>query len=103
MIATFMASCRRERPWWRGLRRPAAVRPGKCDLPDEIRPVRGVEADPCQGLVHGDHRVPVTGDAGPIAKCPGDGFADDVARVFGGVVEVDVQVAYRVQRDVDQA
>src|SRR4029077_13196325 len=81
----------------------AQLRPGKHDLPDQIGAVRGVEADPGQGLVHRDHRMPIARDAGAIAEGAGDRFADDVTGVLGGVMKVDVQIAHRMQRNVDQA
>src|SRR5207237_2531751 len=56
--------------------------PGKFDLPDQVRPVRRVEADPRQGLVHRNDRVAVARDAAAVAERPRHGFADDVAGIL---------------------
>ena len=42
-------------------------------------------------------------DAGAVAERLRDRLADDIAGVLGRVVEIDVQIALRLQRDVDQA
>src|SRR6266478_3692608 len=81
----------------------AELRLGEIHLPDQIGPVRAIERDAVQRLVHRDHRMAVAHDAAPLAERLGDGLADDVAGILGGVVEVDVEIAFGAQGDVDQA
>jgi hypothetical protein len=81
----------------------AELRSRQRNLPDEIGPVRQIEADAGQRLVERDHRRAVALDAGPVAKRLRDRLADDVAGVLRRVVEIDVQIALGVQRDVDKA
>src|SRR5712671_6207960 len=81
----------------------AELWPGEADLPDQVGAVRGVEADPGQGLVHRDDGVSVARDAGTVRERPRYGLAHDITGVFGRVMEVDVQIAIGVQRQVDQA
>src|SRR5215472_16660228 len=45
----------------------AELRLGEGDLPDEIGPVRGVERDAGQRLVHGNERMAVAMDAAAVA------------------------------------
>jgi len=47
--------------------------------------------------------VAVARDAGAVAERLRHRFADDIARVFGGVMKIDVKIADRPQFDVDQA
>ena len=81
----------------------AELGPGEGDLPDEIGPVRRVEATRVSVSSIGIIACPVARDAGPVAERLRHRLADDIAGVLGGVVEVDVQIAHRAQRDVDQA
>src|SRR3546814_9993492 len=63
----------------------------------------GVERHAGQGLVHGNERLSVAPDALALAERLGHRLAEHDAAVLGGVVVVDVQIAFRLQRDVDQA
>ncbi len=45
----------------------------------------------------------VAHDAAALAERLGDGLADDIAGILGGVVEVDVEIAFGAQGDIDQA
>ena len=76
----------------------AELRPGESHLPDQIRPVRSVEADPVSVSSIGIIAHAVALDAGAVAQRLRHRLADDVAGVLGGVVEIDVQVALGVQR-----
>src|SRR3546814_13798434 len=72
-------------------------------LPDQVGPVGGVERHAGQGLVHGNERLSVAPDALALAECLGHRLAEHDAAVLSGVVVVDVQIALRLQRDVDPA
>ena len=76
-----------------------------CELhfPNQVGPVGKVEGDARQGLVHGDERIAVSGDSLALAQGLGHGLAEDDPGILGGVMEVDVQVAFGAERDVDQA
>ena len=76
---------------------------GEIHLPDQVRPVGGVERDLGQRLVHRDHGAAVAADAGAVAQRLGQAFAQHDADILGRVVVVDMQVALGAQRDVDQA
>jgi hypothetical protein len=72
-------------------------------LPDQVGPVGGVERHPGQRLVHRHQGLAVAADALALAERLGHRLAEGDAAVLGGVVEVDMQVALGLQRDVDQA
>jgi len=76
---------------------------GEVHLPDQVRPVGGVERHLGQRLVHRDEGATVAADAGAVAQCLGQALAQHDARILGRVMIVDVQVALGPQRDVDQA
>ena len=75
---------------------------GEGDLPDQVRPARNVERDAGQRLVHRQVDAGVAGDALLVAQRLGHGLAEHDAGILGRVVEVDVQVALGLERDVDQ-
>ena len=75
---------------------------GELDLPYQVGPVRGIERDAAQRLVHRDRRFAKAPNALAIAERLGDGLAERDPRILGRVVIVDVQVALRRQRDVDK-
>ena len=76
---------------------------GEVHLPDQVGPVRGVERDPGQRLVHRDHGAAVARMPARSPSALRQRLAEHDAGVLGGVVVVDVQVALGAQRDVDQA
>src|SRR5262249_40118071 len=72
------------------------------DLPDQIWPVGGVERDPRQRLVHRDQRGAITADAGAIAQRLGHRLTQHNAGILDRMVLVDMQIAFRVQFDIDE-
>src|SRR5439155_9686619 len=56
-----------------------------------------------QRLVERDHGMPIPLDADAFAQRLRYRLADDIAGVLGGVVKIDVEVAFGMQRDVDEA
>ena len=73
------------------------------DLPDEIGPAGDVDRGAGQRLVHRQVDVGVAGDAGAVAERLRERLAEHDADVLGRVVLVDVEVALRRDRQVDQA
>ena len=69
---------------------------GEGHLPDQVRPVAGVERHFGQRLVHRDLRAAVAADAGAVAQRLHQALAEHDAAVLGGVV--DVQLALEVLR-----
>ena len=67
-----------------------------------MRPARHVDGDAGQRLVHGQVGAGVAGDALLVAQRLGHRLAQHDAAILRRVVEVDVQVALGLQRDVDQ-
>jgi len=47
-------------------------------------------------------RLAIAGDAALVGQCLGNGFTDGDAGILGRVMLVDMQVARRLQIDVDQ-
>src|SRR5262245_28821004 len=80
----------------------ADLRAGELDLPHQEGPARYVERDPGQRLVHWQIGRAIAGDARLVAERLGHRLAERDARILGGVVVVDMQVALGLQRDVDQ-
>src|ERR1700731_2649713 len=80
----------------------AELGPREIDPPDEVWAVRNIDADPGQRLVERDHRRAVALDAGAVAQGLRHRGADHIADILGRVVEVDVEIAFGLQGDVDQ-
>ena len=74
----------------------------KADLPDQIGPVRAIQRDPGQRLVHRDQRIAIAADALAVAERAVDRLADRDAGILRGVVVVDMEVADRLQLQIDQ-
>ena len=80
----------------------ADLRPGKRHLEDQERPTGHVDRRAGQAFVHGEVEGGVAPDAAPLAERLADRLADGDAGVFHGVVIVDVQIAARTHRHVNQ-
>ena len=76
---------------------------GEIDLPDQVGAVRQVQRHAGQRLIHRDGRLAIAADALAVAQRLREGGADRDAAVLGRMVEVDMQVAFRLDRQVDQA
>ena len=74
---------------------------GDGDVPHQIGPVGDINRHPGERFVHGDQGAAKTADAGKIAQRLFHGLADDDGGVFGGVVEIDMQVAGSPHLEVD--
>ena len=74
----------------------------KLHLPDEIWPARDIERGSRQRLVHGKVDRGVAADALALAQRPRNRLAERDAGILDRVVVVDVQVALRPDRHVDQ-
>ncbi len=72
-------------------------------LPDAERPAAQVDGGRHQRLVHRQRGVAVAADAGLVAQRLRQRLAEADADVLDGVVGVDVQVALRLDVQVDQA
>ena len=70
-------------------------------LEDQKRSTGNVDRNPRQRLVHWYVHVGISRDALHIAECLLDGLAERDADIFGGMVMIDVQVAFGLDRDVD--
>jgi len=73
----------------------------KFGLEDQKRPTRDVDRHPCQGFVHWHMHISISRDAFHITERLLDGLSERDADIFGGVVMIDVQVAFGLDRDVD--
>ena len=73
------------------------------DVPGQERAPRDVHRSFGKGFIHRDDRIAKAADPALVGKCPSDRGAEDDADVFGGVVEVDVQVAISSDSQVEQA
>ena len=72
-------------------------------FPDHEGAAAEIDGGGGAGLVHRKRRPPVAGDAGAIAECCSDCFTQDDADVLGGVMTVDLDVALRGHREIEQA
>src|SRR6476659_2135567 len=77
------------------------LRAGEIDLPHEVGAPRDVDRDAGERLVHGQIGKAVAGDALLVAKRLCHRLAEHDAAVLGGVVLIDMQVAFGLQEDVD--
>lgn len=74
---------------------------GEIDLEHQDRPARDVDHDARQRLVHGQVDVGIAGDAGHAAERLLDGLPQRNTGVLGGMMMINVQVAHRLDREVD--
>jgi len=80
----------------------AEPRGGDVDLPHEIGALGDIDRDLRQRLVHGDERLAEAADAREIAERFRHRLAQHDPRVFGRVVQIDVQVALGAELHVDE-
>ena len=72
------------------------------DVPDQERPPGDVDGGARQRLVHREVAVGVPRNPAPLAEGLRQRLPEHDAAVFRRVVEVDMEVTLRLQRDVDQ-
>src|SRR6476620_11510498 len=77
------------------------LRTGEIDLPHEVGAPRDVDRDAGERLVHGQIGKAVAGDALLVAKRLRYRLAEHYAAILGGMVLIDMQVAFGLQEDVD--
>ena len=75
---------------------------GKGHVPHQKGPPRQIKGAAPLGVIHRQAAFAIAADAALVAQRPGQGLAQGDAAVFDRVVIVDVQIALRGQRDVDQ-
>ena len=68
-----------------------------------VRPAADVDDRRREGLVHRDRGVAEAGDARPVAEGGGERRAEDKGDVLDRVVLVDVEVAVRLDVEIEQA
>jgi hypothetical protein len=76
---------------------------GELALEGEQATPTEVAGDEGEGFVHGDDGVAVATDTGFVAEGLGEGFAEDDADVFDGVVVVNMVVAGGLEFQVEEA
>src|SRR4051812_37067490 len=74
---------------------------GKLHLPYEIRPSREVERHARERFIHGNIFMAITHNTFTLAQRLGNGFANGNAGIFGGMVVIDMQIAFSTQFDVN--
>ena len=90
-------------PMFDQLRVPfAKPRHAKRYFPHKIRTARNVERAPRQGFVHRRIGRAITGNAALIAQSLQHRLANSDTGIFGGVMLVDMQIAYRLDLQIDE-
>ena len=84
-------------------RQPADAFAAEREVDDRVRAAADVDDGSGDRFVHRDGAVAEPADAGTIAERLGDGRAQHERDVLDRVVLVDLQVAVRVDREVEQA
>src|SRR5262249_4680779 len=74
---------------------------GGLELDDRVRPAAEVNRRHCKRFVHRHHEVSRAIDPPAIAERLGDGLTERDAKVLDGVVVVDIQIAGRLDRQVE--
>src|SRR5262245_37274047 len=73
----------------------------KLSLEDQERPTGNIDRHPCQGFVHWHMHVSISRDAFHTTERLLDGLAQRDADIFCGMVMIDVQVTFGLDRDVN--
>ena len=70
------------------------------DIEDAVGAITEIDRSATQRLVHRHIRIPNTRNSTKVAQSFLDRFADYNARVFNGVVTIDMQISHRLDRKI---
>src|SRR5688572_16614667 len=80
----------------------ADLRAREVDLPDEVGPAGNVQSGARAGLVHREVDGGIARDTAAVAERLADRLAEGDTDILGGVVQVDMRVARRPDRQINK-
>lgn len=73
------------------------------DIPDQKWTVGEIKRDAGQAFIHRDHGVAIAVDPGLVTQSLFQGLAESEACIFHGMVGIDMEIAFGLNREIDQA